>query len=59
MANINTQDISTAEEQLMMAKNDIIAFGKLFLPDDFMRSETPFFHYTVGDAINYESWHTS
>ena len=35
-----------------MAKNDIIAFGKLFLPDDFMRSETPFFHYTVGDAIN-------
>ena len=52
MANINTQDVSTAEEQLLMAKNDVIAFGKLFLPDDFMRSETPFFHYIVGDAVN-------
>ena len=52
MANINTQDVSTAEEQLIMAKNDIISFGKLFLPDDFCRSETPFFHYTVADAVN-------
>ena len=52
MANINTQDVSTAEEQLLMAKNDIIAFGKLFLPDDFMRSETPWFHYQVADAVN-------
>ena len=52
MANINTQNVSTAEEQLLMAKNDIIAFGKLFLPDDFMRSETPWFHYQVADAVN-------
>ena len=35
-----------------MAKNDLIAFGKLFLPDDFMRSETPFFHYEVADLLN-------
>ena len=40
------------EEQLLMAKNDLIAFGKLFLPDDFMRSETPFFHYEVADLLN-------
>ena len=52
MANINTKDVSTAEEQLLMAKNDIISFGKLFLPDDFMRSETPWFHYQVADAVN-------
>ena len=52
MANINTQDVSTAEDQLIMAKNDLIAFGKLFLPDDFQRSETPFFHYEVADAVN-------
>jgi len=52
VANINTQDVSTAEEQLLMAKNDIISFGKLFLPDDFTRSETPFFHYVVADAVN-------
>ena len=52
MANINTQDVSKAEEALLLAKNDLIAFGKLFLPDDFMRSETPFFHYEVADAVN-------
>jgi len=50
--NINTQDISKAEEDLRLAHKDLVAFGKLFLPDDFMRSETPFFHYEVVDAIN-------
>ena len=55
MANINTQDVSKAEEALQLAKYDMIAFGKLFLPDDYMRSETPFFHYEVADAVmNYD-----
>jgi len=40
------------EEQLLLAKNDLVSFGKLFLPDDFMRSETPFFHYEVCDVLN-------
>ncbi|QDP62277.1 MAG: putative terminase large subunit [Prokaryotic dsDNA virus sp.] len=43
------------ESQLLLAKNDLIAFGKLFLPDDFMRSETPFFHYEVADRLNDHS----
>ena len=51
MANINTQNVSKAEEALMLAQKDMISFGKLFLPDDFMRSETPFFHYEVADAL--------
>ena len=50
--NINTQDVSKAEEVLQLARNDLIAFGKLFLPDDFMRSETPFFHYEVADSLS-------
>ena len=50
--NINTQNISKAEEQLRLAYEDLIAFGKLFLPDDFLRSETPFFHYEVADAVD-------
>ena len=50
--NINTQDVSKAEEVLQLARNDLIAFGKLFLPDDFMRSETPPFHYEMADAID-------
>ena len=49
--NINLHNVSKEEEALLLAKNDLIAFGKLFLPDDFMRSETPFFHYSVADAI--------
>ena len=52
MANINTHNISAAEEQLRLAHEDLIAFGKLFLPEDFMRSETPFFHYEVADVLN-------
>ena len=51
MSNINSQNVSKAEEDLRLAHSDLIAFGKLFLPDDFMRSETPFFHYQVADAL--------
>ena len=50
--NINTHNVSKAEEELLIAKNDIISFGKLFLPDDFVRSETPWFHYEIVDAID-------
>ena len=52
MANINLNDVSKAEEDLKLAYSDLIAFGKLFLPDDFMRSETQFFHYEVADALS-------
>ena len=52
MANINFNDVNKAEEDLKLAYSDLIAFGKLFLPDDFMRSETPFFHYEVADALS-------
>ena len=51
MANFNTKVVSKAEEQLELARKDLVAFGKLFLPEDFMRSETPFFHYEVTDAL--------
>ena len=37
MANINLHNVSAEEEALLLAKNDLVAFGKLFLPDDFMR----------------------
>ncbi len=52
MANINSQNVSEAEEALKLAYKDLIAFGKLFLPDDFRRSETPFFHYEIADVID-------
>lgn len=43
---------SKAEETLLLASQDVIAFGKLFLPDDYLRSETPPFHYEVADTID-------
>ena len=43
------------EELLFKASKDTIAFGKLFLPDDFLRSETPPFHYEVADALDDRS----
>ena len=49
------QNPNQAEEALLLAKNDIIAFGKLFLPDDYLRSETPAFHYEVADTIDDRS----
>ena len=52
MANINSRKISEAEQTLQLARSDLIAFGKLFLPDDFLRSETPPFHYEMADAID-------
>jgi hypothetical protein len=50
--NINSQNVSEAEEALRLANKDLISFGKLFLSDDFMRSETPFFHYEIADVID-------
>jgi len=55
MANINKKNQTEAEQSLLLASKDLIAFGKLFLPDDFMRSETPAFHYEMADAIDDES----
>ena len=52
MANINSCNVSKAEEDLQLAHKDLIAFGKLFLHEDFMRSETPFFHYEVADSLS-------
>jgi len=50
--NINSQNVSEAENALKVASKDLIAFGKLFLHEDFMRSETPFFHYEMADVID-------
>ena len=53
--NINSHNVSESEEALLLASKDLIAFGKLFLSNDFMRSETPFFHYEIADIIDDKS----
>jgi len=49
--NINSKNINEAEKALQLAYHDLIAFGKLFLPGDFGKSESPLFHYEIADAL--------
>ena len=52
MANLNLHgDISTNEELLAKAHGDLITFGKLFSPQDFLASATPNFHVEVGKLL--------
>jgi len=55
MANIIKQLPSKSEEILLLAYRDLIAFGKLFMPGDFMKSPTPPFHYEIGDELISDS----
>jgi len=52
MANLNLNgDISKNEEILQMAHKDLITFGKLFSPQDYLATESPKFHYDVGKLL--------
>ena len=52
MANLNLNgNLSQKEEVLQMAYKDLITFGKLFSPQDFLASESPKFHYEVGKEM--------
>ncbi len=53
--NINSKDVNGAEKALQLAYHDLIAFGKLFLPGDFGKSESPPFHYEIADALLEQS----
>ena len=49
--NIIPNDLDEKERVLNMVSKDLIAFGQLFLPDDFMKSKPAPFHYEVGDLF--------
>ena len=52
MANLNLNgNVSKNEEHLHKAYNDLIYFGKLFSPQDFLASDTPNFHHEVGKHL--------
>ena len=52
MANLNLHgDVSKNEELLVKAYDDLILFGKLFSPQDFLASATPGFHVEVGKLL--------
>ena len=52
MANLNLNgNVSQNEKVLEMAYKDLIVFGKLFSPQDFLASATPEFHNIVGKKL--------
>jgi predicted phage terminase large subunit-like protein len=52
MANLNLNgNISEKEKVLKMAYEDLIVFGKLFSPQDYLASATPQFHVEVGKKL--------
>jgi len=51
MANINTKLSSEHERFLKASFDNLITFGKLFLGGDFNKSETPLFHYEIGEEL--------
>ena len=52
MANLNLNgNVSKNEEVLQMAYTDLITFGKLFSPQDFLATATPDFHRKVGSLL--------
>jgi predicted phage terminase large subunit-like protein len=52
MANLNLNgNVSKNEEILNSAYTDLITFGKLFSPQDFLASATPQFHHKVGKLL--------
>lgn len=44
-------DVSKKEEMLHLAYSDLITFGKMFSPQDFLASATPPFHQEVGKLL--------
>ena len=51
MANLNLNgNVSKNEEALQLAHSNLITFGKLFSPQDFLASATPDFHIDVGET---------
>ena len=52
MANLNLNgNISKNEEILQLAYKDLITFGKLFSPQDFLATSTPPFHNRMSDIM--------
>ena len=52
MANVHTNgNVSKNEKLLHLAASDLITFGKMFSPQDFLATETPQFHREVGKML--------
>ena len=49
--NIIPPDLSAKEKALELAKKDIVTFGQMFLPEDFMKSTPAPYQYELSDIL--------
>ena len=49
MSNINLHNVGFEEKALVRSYTDLLAFGKLFLSGDFLKSPTPVFHREIAN----------
>ena len=49
--NIIPPDLSQKEKALELAKKDIITFGQMFLPEDFMKSTPAPYQYELSNLL--------
>ena len=49
--NINKNKVSEKERVLELAKKDVVSFGQLFLPEDYMKSTPAPYHYELSDLL--------
>lgn len=49
--NINKNNVSQKERVLELAKRDLVSFGQLFLPGDYMKSSPAAYHYELSNLL--------
>ena len=49
--NIIPPDLSAKEQALELAKKDIVTFGQMFLPEDFMKSTPAPYQYELSEIL--------
>ena len=55
MPNVITSDLKEKDRVLKLASRDIMSFGQMFLPDDFMKSTPAPYHFELNDMLLDES----
>ena len=49
--NINKNNVNEKERVLELARRDIVSFGQLFMPEDFMKSNPAPYHYELSNML--------
>lgn len=51
MSNVITSNLKDKDRILELGSRDIMSFGQMFLPDDFMKSTPAPYHFELNDTL--------